>query len=262
MRKNKLRERLAAGQPTFGTRVHASWPAVVEAIGHTAAFDYVEFLAEYAPFDLHALDNFCRAAELHNLGTMIKVDAEARAYVAQRAIGAGFQAVLFADCRTADDARECVRCVRPDTPEDGGSHGAAMRRATYMSYGGGPDYVQALRDIVVVLMIEKQAAVENLEEILAVPGIDMVQWGGVDYSMSIGRPGAKLSPQVKAVERQVIEIALARGVPPRAEIGSVDQARTYLDLGVRHFSLGVDLSILYGWLKQNGKDLRRLVGAS
>jgi 4-hydroxy-2-oxoheptanedioate aldolase len=262
MRKNRLRERLDAGQPTLGTRLHATWPAVVEAIGYTAAFDYVEFLAEYAPFDLHDLDNFCRTAELHKLATMIKVDAESRAYVAQRAIGAGFQAVLFADCRTARDARECVRCVRPDTPGDGGAYGAAMRRMAYMTYGGGPDYVQALREIVVVLMIEKQAAVENLEEILSVDGIDMVQWGGVDYSMSIGRPGAKLAPEVKAVERRVIEAALSRGVPPRAEIGSVEQARYYLDLGVQHFSLGVDLSILYGWFAQNGQDLRDLIGAA
>jgi 4-hydroxy-2-oxoheptanedioate aldolase len=262
MRKNRLRERLDAGQPTLGTRLHATWPAVVEAIGHTAAFDYVEFLAEYAPFDLHDLDSFCRTAELHELATLIKVDAESRAYVAQRAIGAGFQAVLFADCRTAEDARDCVRCVRPDTPDDGGTYGAAMRRMAYMTYGGGPDYVQALREIVVVLMIEKQAAVENLEEILSVDGIDMVQWGGVDYSMSIGRPGAKLTPEVKAVERHVIETALRLGVPPRAEIGSVEQARYYLDLGVQHFSLGVDLSILYGWFAQNGQDLRHLIGAA
>jgi 2-keto-3-deoxy-L-rhamnonate aldolase RhmA len=137
-----------------------------------------------------------------------------------------------------------------------------MRRMAYMTYGGGPDYVQALREIVVVLMIEKQAAVENLEEILSVDGIDMVQWGGVDYSMSIGRPGAKLTPEVKAVERHVIETALRLGVPPRAEIGSVEQARYYLDLGVQHFSLGVDLSILYGWFAQNGQDLRHLIGAA
>jgi hypothetical protein len=56
--------------------VHATWPGLVETIGHTSAFDYVEFLAEYAPFDLYALDDFCRAAELYDMGTMIKVDQE------------------------------------------------------------------------------------------------------------------------------------------------------------------------------------------
>ena len=47
---------------------------------------------------------------------MIKVDQQPRKFLAQRAIGAGFQSVLFADCRTAADVEECVRAVRPETP--------------------------------------------------------------------------------------------------------------------------------------------------
>jgi len=259
MRRNKLRELLKTGQSSIGTRVHSTWPSVVEVLGHTGAFDYVEFLAEYAPFDLYALDNFCRAVELFDMSAMIKIDQQPRGFLAQRAIGAGFQSVLFADCRTVEDARECVRAVRPDTLEDGGLHGAAMRRFAYMSYGGGPDYVQALRDVVVVLMIEKKPAVDCLEEILSVDGIDMIQWGPTDFSMSIGWPGRRNDPEVKAVERRVIETALKMGVPPRAEIGSVDQAKYYLDLGVRHFNLSTDLSILYAWLKQNGESLRKVI---
>ncbi len=259
MRNNRLRELLNAGQPTVGTRIQAVWPSVVEVIGHTGMFDYVEFLAEYAPFDLYALDNFCRAAELHDMSPIIKVDQVPRRFLAQRAIGAGFQGVLFADCRSVEDARECVRAVRPDTPEDGGYNGAAARRFAFMGHAGGPEYVQALKDIVVMLMVEKEPAVEHLEEILSVGGIDMVQWGPADYSMSIGRPGARNSPEVKAVERRVFETALRMGVPPRAEIGSVDQAKYYLDMGVRHFCLGVDIKILYDWFRQNGESLRKTV---
>ncbi len=259
MRPNKLRELLKSGKATLGTRVQSVWPSMVEVIGHTGLFDYVEFLAEYAPHTLPDLENFCRAAELYNLGTMIKIDAEPRAYLAQRAIGAGFQSVLFADCRSADDARECVRVVRPDTPSDAGQYGVAMRRFAFMGYGGTPEYVQALRDVVVVLMVEKGPAVEHLEEILAVGGIDMVQWGPADYAMSIGKPGQRKSPEVMAVERAVIETCLKAGVPPRAEIVTPDEARYYLDLGVRHFSLGNDLAILYNWLNANGEKLRGLM---
>ena len=74
MRHNKLRELLRADRPTIGTHVHSSWPSVTEIVGHTGMFDYVEFVSEYAPFDLHGLDNICRAAELHGLSSMIKVD--------------------------------------------------------------------------------------------------------------------------------------------------------------------------------------------
>jgi 2-keto-3-deoxy-L-rhamnonate aldolase RhmA len=197
--------------------------------------------------------------ELFDMSAIIKIDQEPRGFLAQRGIGAGFQGVLFADCRSVDEVDQCIRIVRPDTPEDGGTHGAAARRFAYIGQAGSSEYVQALRDTVVLIMIEKQAAVDRLEEILAVQGIDMVQWGPVDFSMSIGRPGEKKSPEVKAVERKVFETALKMGVPPRAEIASVDQAKYYLDLGVRHFNIGTDLSILHNWWKTNGDELRKIV---
>ena len=259
MRPNKLRQLLSAGEPSIGTRVNSTWPSIVEAIGHAGMFDYVEFLAEYAPFDLYAFDNFCRAAELFDMSAIIKIDQEPRTFLAQRGIGAGFQGVLFADCRSVEDVQQCVRIVRPDTPEDGGTHGVAPRRFAYMGYGGSTEYVGALRDVVVMIMIEKRSAVEQLEEILSVTGVDMVQWGPADYSMSIGRPGERGSAEVRAVERKVFETALKMGVTPRAEINSVDQARYYLDLGVRHFCIGTDISILYHWWKVNGEDLRKAI---
>jgi 2-keto-3-deoxy-L-rhamnonate aldolase RhmA len=259
VRANKLRKLLDEGKPSLGTRVNTIWPSVAEVLGHTGAFDYVEFLAEYAPFDLDGLDNFCRAAELYDMSPIIKIDQEPRGFMAQRSIGAGFQGILFADCRTVEDVRQCVRIVRPETPQDGGIHGVGARRFAYMGQAGSPEYVQTLRDIIVMIMIEKHSAVEQLEAILSVDGIDMIQWGPSDYSMSIGRPGERTAPEVKAVERRVFETALKMGVQPRAEIGSVDQAKYYLDLGVRHFCLGTDLSILYEWWKTNGDALRKVV---
>ena len=134
-----------------------------------------------------------------------------------------------------------------------------MRRHAYMGYGGGPEYVQALRDTVVMLMIEKQGAVDQLEEILALPGLDMIQWGGADYTMNIDKAGQRGSAEIKAVEKYVIETALKRGVHPRAEIGVPEDADYYLNLGVRHFCIGTDIAILYQWFKNNGEALRRLV---
>jgi 2-keto-3-deoxy-L-rhamnonate aldolase RhmA len=260
MKPNKLRQLLKNGQPSVSTHIHTVWPSVVEAIGHTGLYDYVEFVGEYAPYDLHDLDNLCRAAELYDLGMMIKVDQEPRGFLAQRAIGSGFQSVLFADSRSVEDVRQCVKVVRPDTPEDGGSHGAAMRRFAYMGYGGGAEYVQALRDVVVMVMVEKGPAVAQLEEILAVPGLDMIQWGPSDYTMSIGKAGQRGLPEIQATERKVIQTALNMGVQPRAEIGSVDQAKYYLDLGVRHFCIGTEIGILHDWWKRTGEDLRKAIG--
>jgi 2-keto-3-deoxy-L-rhamnonate aldolase RhmA len=262
MRPNRFRELLNAGQPTIGTRLQSTWPSIVEVLGHTGMFDYVEFLAEYAPFDLYALDDFCRAVELFDMSAMIKIDQSPQQFYAQRAIGAGFQSVLFVDCRSAEDVRDCMRAVRPETLERDGLHGVGVRRFAYMSEAGTAEYIKALNDVVIAIMIEKKDAVDRLEEILAVDGIDMIQWGPADYSMSVGRPGAyrqRNEPQIKAVERRVIETALRMGVSPRAEINSVDQAKYYLDLGVRHFSLSTDITILFKWWKDNGDKLRKAV---
>jgi 4-hydroxy-2-oxoheptanedioate aldolase len=257
MRRNKLRELLDNDQPTLGTHIHTTWPSIVEAIGHTGLYDYVEFVAEYGPFDLHDLDNLCRAAELHDLSSMIKVDQEPRGFIAQRAIGSGFQSVLYADCRSVEDVQECVRTTRADAPEDGGTYGVASRRFAFMGYGGSPEYVQALRDVVVVVMIEKQGTVEQLEDVLSVEGVDMIQWGGSDYSMSVGMAGKRGSPEITAVQRKVFETAIKMGVPPRAEVNSVDEAQYFLDLGVRHFCIGTDIRIIHDWCQTNGEAFRK-----
>ncbi|CAN5871543.1 aldolase/citrate lyase family protein [soil metagenome] len=259
MRANKLRTLLNENKPSIATHIHSTWPSLVEAIGHTHTFDYIEFVAEYAPYDLYDFDNLCRAAELYDLGMMIKVDYEPKRFVAQRAIGSGFQSVLFADCHNVEEAKACIRSVKPDTPEDQGEFGVGMRRHAYMGYGGSQAYVEALRDTVIVLMIEKKGAVEQLEEILALPGLDMIQWGGADYSMSIGRAGQRHTPEIQAIEKRVMETSIKMGIPPRAEINSPDEAKYYLDLGVRHFCIGTDLVVLYQWMKNNGEELRKVV---
>ena len=77
--------------------------------------------------------------------------------------------------------------------------------------------------------------------------------------MSVGRAGERGSPEIRAVEREVFETALKMGVQPRAEIGSVDQRRYFLAMDVRHFGLGTDLPILYGWWEENGDALRQVL---
>jgi 4-hydroxy-2-oxoheptanedioate aldolase len=67
---------------------------------------------------------------------------------------------------------------------------------------------------------------------------------------------------MQAVERKVFETAVKMGVPPRAEIGSVDEAKYFMDMGVRHFCIGTDIAILYSWLKQNGEGLRKVISGA
>ncbi len=79
MRSNRFRELLDAGQPTLGTHLLSSWPTLSELVGQTCQYDYLEFTAEYAPFDLYELDNLGRALEVANLAGMMNIEqAQAR----------------------------------------------------------------------------------------------------------------------------------------------------------------------------------------
>jgi 2-keto-3-deoxy-L-rhamnonate aldolase RhmA len=258
MRENRLRTLLNEGKPSLGTRLQSTWPTITELVGRSQKFDYVEFLAEYAPYDLYALDNLGRAIDLFpNFTGLIKMEQSAQHHLAVRAMAAGIQNLLFTDVRTAADARECVRIVKPETPESGGSHGNAGGRA---ASGALPAIVKSYDEAVIVLMIEKKEAVENLEAILAVPGIDMVQFGPSDYSMSIGQAGQRTSPQVVEAREYTNRTALTMGVQPRAELSDASEAGSYLKLGVKHFCMAADTGILSRYYSEQGSAMREFIG--
>ena len=233
MRHNRLRELLDADLPSLGTHLHSSWPSITELVGHSGMFDYVEFVAEYAPYDLYALENIGRAIDLFpHMSGMMKIEQEPRTYLTIRAIGSGIQNVLFADPR---DVR-------------------------FVLEGGSPEFAQALDQSVVALMIEKKSAVEDLEALLSVPGVDMTQFGPADFSNSIDRPGEWQHPEVVEAEKHVIETSLKMGVAPRAEINTPEQAEKYLEMGVKHFCIGTDVSILFDWFRDTGGAFNELLG--
>jgi 2-keto-3-deoxy-L-rhamnonate aldolase RhmA len=265
MRHNLLRERLNEGKPTVGTHILSAWPTLVELIGHSGQYDYVEFTAEYAPFDMHDLDNLGRAFEVAGLGGMIKIEQTQYTHQAMRAIGSGFQSVLFADVRTVEDAKACVNAVRAETTvargvRSRGLMGVGMRRDVgVVRQGGTPAYVDALDEVVIAIMVEKKSCVDDLDAILSVPGIDMVQFGASDFSMSIGKTGQYADPEVVAAEKKTIETALKKGLHPRVELRDPSQAGKYLDMGVKHFCIGWDVRILADWWDTKGAEMRGLL---
>ncbi|MEM2112261.1 MAG: 2,4-dihydroxyhept-2-ene-1,7-dioic acid aldolase, partial [Candidatus Bathyarchaeia archaeon] len=171
MPKNKLRTLLRENKPTVGTRYTSTWPDLVEIIGHSQQFDYAEFTGQYGPYTLYDLENLARACELTGMDAMIKIDQEPRQFIAARAIQAGFTAMLFADCRTVEDVKQCVRSVK--LIPQGGINGIQYGRV--MGYGtvrGQPvtlaDYVKYIDDIVIAIMVETKTLADDIEEALSV----------------------------------------------------------------------------------------------
>ena len=267
MSRNPLRDCLNAGKPTVGTHILSAWPTLVELIGHSRQYDYVEFTAEYAPFTMHDLDNLGRAFELMGMSGMIKIEQTQYTHQAMRAIGSGFQSVLFADIRSVEDAKAAVDAVRAETTmaegvRGRGRLGVGMRRDVgTVRTGGTPAYVDALNEVVIAIMVEKKSCVDNLEAVLSVPGIDMVQFGASDFSMSIGKTGQYADAEVLAAEKKTIETALRMGLHPRVELRDPDQAGKDLAMGVKHFCIGWDVRILADWWDTKGAEMRGLLGA-
>jgi 2-keto-3-deoxy-L-rhamnonate aldolase RhmA len=261
MRKNRLRELLDQGQPSLGTHILSTWPTITELVGQTGQFDYIEFVAEYAPWTMHDLDNLGRTVELFpDFTGMVKIEQDTRGHLAMRAIGSGLQNVLFADVRTVADAELCVRSVRAEHPDHLGRHGVGMRRdARSVLHVGSDEWVSALAGSVVALMIEKKEALEDLDAILSVPGIDMVQFGPADYAMGMGWARPRDVAKIREAEEHVIATALRHGLAPRAEPGDAKQIERYLELGVRHFCMGHDVRILADWFRDEGARARELL---
>jgi 2-keto-3-deoxy-L-rhamnonate aldolase RhmA len=253
---NSIRQLLRQGKPTMGTHLSSTWPTLWEAVGSTNRFDYVEFDSQMGAWDLYDLDNMCRAAELTKIGTMIKIDGNPKDWIAKRAIAAGFEAVLFADIMTAREARECVQAVR--LPPEGVN--------SFLGTRGIPidDYAKHIDDTVIAIMVEKSTLVDELEEVLAIDGIDMIQFGSVDYGLSLRTPGKPfrlddLNDRIQADFNRVNEMAISAGIRPRVETGDAESCQYFLDRGIRDFCIGWDIETIRRWCMINGKRLGEML---
>jgi 2-keto-3-deoxy-L-rhamnonate aldolase RhmA len=257
--RNEIRDLLNDNKPTIGTHLSSTWPTLWEVVGSTGQFDYIEFGSQYGAWDLHDFDNVCRAAELTGLGTMIKVDRHPKDWIAQRAIAAGFDAVLFADITSAREAKTCVEAVRLPPV---GFNGFVGTRGIRID-----DYIKRLDDIVIAVMIEKKSLFDEVEDVLAIEGIEMIQFGPMDYGMSLRTPGqpfnrADLRSKILADRDTVNQMAIDADVRPRAETGSAEGCQYYLERGIRDFCIGWDTDMVRTYCTEHGSKLRNMMQAS
>ncbi len=110
------------------------------------------------------------------------------------------------------------------------------------------------------LMIERDSALQQLEDILSVGGVDIVQFCPADYYMSIGVPGQWDHARVKAAERKTIETSLRMGIAARVELPDSEGAEPYIEMGVRHFCIGWDVEGIHEWCKHHGSALAKSLG--
>jgi 2-keto-3-deoxy-L-rhamnonate aldolase RhmA len=260
IRPNIFREKLKKGLPTIGTRIESPWPHIAEIAASSGTFDYVEFEGEYAPYTEPDLENICRATELYGCSTVNKIDRQNRAFMAQKSIACGCNGLLFADLYTAEEVRETLDYINPSSP-NGGIFGRPNRRHGMNGQGRMTveKYLTMVNDVVKLIMIEKEETMKNLEEICAVPGVDMLVFGPHDYALNTGLEPSRDMAKLEEVHTDMILRGLKCGIPTCVQLNSLSNIQHYLDMGVKHFNLGDEVSALIDFCAGPCKEARDLI---
>jgi 2-keto-3-deoxy-L-rhamnonate aldolase RhmA len=238
---NPFRHLLKASgpSPALGTWILSAHPLMAEAMGH-AGFDWAVVDMEHAPADLGAVVGMLQAIAGTRLVPVVRVPWN-EPVVVKRVLDAGAQTVMFPFVQDADEARAAVAATR--YPPAGLRGLVGMSRAT--RFGTRPNWVRAAdADVGVIVQIESRAAVESIEAIASVPGVDGLFIGPADLSASIGKPGDVAAPAV--LDLMVRAIAGARRAgKPIGTIGDHPQAvAQYRAMGFDYLAVGSDLGLM------------------
>ncbi len=221
--------------------------AVVELVA-LAGFDLIVIELEHAAIDIQTLQHHVRAARAHDLGVLARVPGHDRGLLL-RVLDAGVDGVLIPHVSSARAARDAVEAVRYPPIGHRGMGGGA-RSAAYGAHGLGgvrelTEWLNA--NTVLAVMIEDTAAVEAIDEIAHVPGIDILHVGPSDLSASMGLIGTHDDPQLAAAIDRVQAAVAGAGVKLGMPVGhdaysrSADQLR---EQGAWLLTCGTDTSVL------------------
>lgn len=249
---NAVRARLAAGQTVYGLLCAIPSPALVEMVGATG-YDFAVLDTEHTGVDPQRLEDMIRAAEAVALTPWVRVPEHDPGAVL-RALDAGAMGVVVPHVRTATDIATAVRAARY-APEGMRSLGGG-RVPGFGALDLGEYLRRANAEIQVVAMIEDAEGVDAIDEILAVPGVDLVLEGAADLSQSYGVPWQTRHPRVREALDHVAARCAAAGVPFCAIPRTPDDHAAWRDRGVRAFVLGEERGIAARALRAHLADHR------
>lgn len=244
---NKLKARLREGQTVFGLLGSLPLPLMAEMIGY-AGYDFVILDLEHVGTNPETLENQIRAAECAGLTALVRVPSAAPDTIL-RVLDAGALGVVVPHVRNRSEAEAAVAACRYHPL---GGRGISGGRTTGFGRIDLPSYFErANREILVVAMIEDREGVEQIDDIVSVPGLDMVLEGAIDLSQSYGVPGDAQHPEVQEALQHIAAACRARGIPFCAIPRQPEQYERWQEEGVRAFLLGDDRVLSFRALQAN-----------
>ena len=239
MNKQTFRKRLEAGEQLIGTIITISDPTVSEIMAQ-AGFDWLWFDAEHSPLSVAQIQSMAQAAG--DCPCLVRVPMLDEAWV-KKTLDAGVEGIIFPLVLTPEQA---ARAVDLSKYPPLGDRPVGLGRAQ----GYGREFASYVRDandwVATIIQIEHIRAVQNLDAILAVAGIDALIVGPYDLSASMGKPGQIDDREVRAAIRQVKDACLAASKPVGIFCASLELGLQALREGFNFVAVGVDSMLLSG----------------
>lgn len=248
---NPLKQKLKSGGVALGTALPAPTASVTVATCSTD-IDFVWMDTEHAPFATESLDTLPILARQNGVAPMIRVAWNDPALI-KKAYDVGAVAVMVPQIDTAEEAARAVeyafyppigkRGVSPNWPRIAGEDWMNVIQT-------------ANEETVLILQIESEEAYNNLDEIAAVPGIDVLFVGPMDMSASLGVITQMKDPAVQEIMRDVPRRLNEKGIPTGTTLGDIDDVREKLEWGYRFMNVGNPLAYGVQTLNQHLASLR------
>lgn len=254
----RLREMIDSNTPAFGLWVSLADPAVVE-IAALAGYDYVNIDMEHTSMDLGLIENMLRAAHSCGISALIRVPENNRGWI-QRACEIGPDGVYIPHVRNANDARDAVIAAKYPPVGDRGISGST-RAARYGAGGDFQKYAEAInKEFIIFAQIEDLSAVEDIEAIAAVDGLDVCGTAPSDLARTMGVMGTKNHPKtgeaIKKVAAAVKKVGKAKLAVPIMHPNYMLETADVVALGAVMISAGAATKSLLAGLQDNIKKAR------
>lgn len=231
-------------EPAFGGFVTIAEPKVIENLALPGKLDFVWLEAEHSEFGAKEVQLLAAFAENEGLTPVVRVPDNDFNLI-KKYIGTGIQGIVVPSIKTAEDAENAVNAIK--YPPIGKRAAGAERSNRYL--GRFAEYKErANHEMLAIIMIETKESVENIEEILKVPGIDLIHMGPYDLSLSLSvdMKSEKLAMAIKRVE-----LAAKRyGIPLGCYAPNMEVAKEKVVNGYRFFTIPGDMELLQNGTRQ------------
>lgn len=231
--------KLISQRMVVGTFSKSQDPAFIEIIGH-AGFDFVVLDLEHGPNTVLSLPNLIRAAEVTGLFPIVRVKEDTPSLISE-VLDSGAGGIQVPQISDKKDAEEVLQAAR-FTPL--GMRGVCrfVRAADYSSLDRYEYFTQA-NTTVIAMQLEGVSAVENIQEILSVPGLDIAFIGPYDLSQSLGVAGQVDDPRVTQMMKTVVDECVKRNVVVGTFVDTIEEARKWRAAGVKYLCYSVDVGL-------------------